>query len=76
MIKIRNSLKYCELMKLTLSSSGNSISDRSLVGKLCGRLARFMIYSTSREVLVAASTDSTVSKYGFRAVYQVGSLTR
>ena len=48
---------------------GPTIQNRSL-GKYCGKLRPFTIYSTSNVVLVRLSSDRSVQKKGFQLTYQ------
>ena len=49
---------------------GYSETNRSW-GRYCGRRPRFVLYGTTNQMMITAVTDSSIGKYGFRAVYQV-----
>ena len=42
-----------------------------LFGRYCGRIPAWTLYGSNRTMVVIAHTDDDVTKYGFRAVYQV-----
>ena len=52
----------------------NLLYSSRLYGRYCGRLPAWTLYGSNRTIVVIAHTDDDVTKYGFRAVYQVSSL--
>ena len=52
------------------------ISLYRLFGRYCGRIPAWTLYGSNRTMVVIAHTDDGVTKYGFRAIYQVSYRTR
>ena len=46
-----------------------------LFGRYCGRIPAWTLYGSNRTMVVIAHTDDDVTKYGFRAIYQVSYYT-